>query len=187
VYRLKYLSRKVFTTRVEDLHPLFLLGSCYSIFSFMYIFFRSFVLLSFFFWPLYCLSFFDLLILVTSLFVASNSSYIRRYAPSNNKPYSNNYIITHRQTNKPNDHGYVLLVATIIQSYSHSWLVIWFLMGETRGLLMAEYVLLTLWDYMSLLFSSLWVSYCSIFIFLCSVLQVMICPFSFEDASGSMS
>ena len=52
---------------------------------------------------------------------------------------------------------------------------------------MAEYVLLTLWDYMSLLFSSLWVSCCSIFIFLCSVLQVMICPFSFEGAGGSMS
>ena len=42
--------------------------SCYSIYSFMCMLCRSFfVLLSFFFWPLYCLSFFDVRILITSL------------------------------------------------------------------------------------------------------------------------
>ena len=42
-------------------------GSCYSIFSFMCMFCRSqFVLLYFFFWPLFCL-FFNIQILITSL------------------------------------------------------------------------------------------------------------------------
>jgi hypothetical protein len=44
-------------------------GSCYSIFSFM----CMFVLSCFFFWPLCCLFFFDLRILITPL-VSSNSS-----------------------------------------------------------------------------------------------------------------
>ena len=52
----------------------FLWGSCCSIFVFCVMFCRSlFVLSSFFFWPLCCLSFFDLLILITPL-VTSNSS-----------------------------------------------------------------------------------------------------------------
>ena len=55
--------------------PGFQWGSCYSIFSFMCMFCRLlFVLLSFFFQPLCCLSFFDLRILIISL-VSSNSSY----------------------------------------------------------------------------------------------------------------
>ena len=42
--------------------------SCYSVFSFMCKFCRSlFVLLSYFFWPLCCLFFFDIRILITSL------------------------------------------------------------------------------------------------------------------------
>ena len=45
----------------------FLVGFCYSIFSFMCMFCRSlFVLLYFFFWPLCCLFFFDIRILITS-------------------------------------------------------------------------------------------------------------------------
>ena len=48
--------------------------SCYSIFSFMCMFCRSlFVFLYIFFWPVYCLSFFDLRVLITPL-VSSNSS-----------------------------------------------------------------------------------------------------------------
>jgi hypothetical protein len=57
--------------------PLFSWVSCYSIFSFtcMCMFCRLlFVLLYFFFWPLLCLSFFKLRILITPL-VSSNSSY----------------------------------------------------------------------------------------------------------------
>ena len=51
------------------------LCSCYSIFSFICMFSRSlFVLLFFFFWPLGCLFFFDIRILITPL-VSSNSSY----------------------------------------------------------------------------------------------------------------
>ena len=55
----------------------FLWGPCCSIFSFMCMYCRSlFVLLSFFFWSLYCLSF-DLWILITPM-VSSNSSYHSR-------------------------------------------------------------------------------------------------------------
>ena len=55
-------------------------SSCYSIFSFMCMFCRSlFVLLSFFFWPLCGLFFFELRILITPL-VSSNSSYRIIYA-----------------------------------------------------------------------------------------------------------
>jgi hypothetical protein len=52
--------------------PGFQWGSCYSIFSFICMFCR-FVLLSFFLWPLCCLFFFDILILIAPL-VSSNSS-----------------------------------------------------------------------------------------------------------------
>ena len=48
-------------------------GSCYSIFSFMCMFCRSFILFTFFCSPLCCLFFFDLWILITP-FVSSNSS-----------------------------------------------------------------------------------------------------------------
>ena len=51
-------------------------SSCYSIFSLMFMFCRSlFSLLSFFFWPLLCLSCLDLRILITPL-LSSNSSQI---------------------------------------------------------------------------------------------------------------
>ena len=57
-------------------------GSCYLIFSFICMFCRSlFVLLSFFFWPLSCLFFFDLRILITPL-VSSNFSYYPSGAPA---------------------------------------------------------------------------------------------------------
>ena len=56
--------------------PGFYWGSFYSIFSFMCMFCRSlFVLLYFFFWPLCCLFFFDIRILITPL-VSSSSSYL---------------------------------------------------------------------------------------------------------------
>jgi hypothetical protein len=55
--------------------PEFTPGSCYSIFSFICMFCRSlFVLLYFFFWPLCCLFFFDIRILIAPL-VSLNSSY----------------------------------------------------------------------------------------------------------------
>jgi hypothetical protein len=57
------------------IHPRFSVGFLYSIFSVMCMFCRSlFVLLYSFFWPLCCLFFFDLRILITPL-VSSNSSY----------------------------------------------------------------------------------------------------------------
>jgi hypothetical protein len=60
---------------VPEFTPGFQRGSCYLIFSFMCIFWRSlFVLLYFFFWSLCCLFFFDLRNLITPL-VSSNSSY----------------------------------------------------------------------------------------------------------------
>ena len=54
--------------------PGFQWGSCYSIFSFICMFCRSlFVLLYCFFWPLCCMFFFDIRILIAPL-VSSNSS-----------------------------------------------------------------------------------------------------------------
>ena len=52
----------------SEFTPGFQWGSCYAIFSFICMFCRSlFVLLYFFFWPLCCLFFFDIRILITSL------------------------------------------------------------------------------------------------------------------------
>jgi hypothetical protein len=60
-------------------HPDFLWGSCYLIFSFMCMFCRSlFVLLYFFIWPSCCL-FFDLQILVTSLLKSVQRFQRRRF------------------------------------------------------------------------------------------------------------
>ena len=63
-----------YTTGAPEFTPGFCWGSCYSIFSFICMFFRSlFVLLSFSFWPLCCLFFFYIRILIAAL-VSSNSS-----------------------------------------------------------------------------------------------------------------
>jgi hypothetical protein len=65
-----------YTSRAHEFTPGFKWGSCYSFFSFICMFCRSlFVLLSFFFWPLCCLLFFDLRIMITPL-VSSKSSYL---------------------------------------------------------------------------------------------------------------
>ena len=63
-----------YPSRASDFIPGFQWGSYYSIFSFMCIFCRSlFFLLCIFFWPLCCLFFFDIRILITPL-VSSKSS-----------------------------------------------------------------------------------------------------------------
>ena len=62
-------------SEAPEFTPGFQWGSCFSIFSFMCMFCRSlFVHLYFFFWPLCCLLFFDIRILIAHL-VSSNSSY----------------------------------------------------------------------------------------------------------------
>ena len=66
-----------YSSRASEFTPGSFLGgdSCYSIFSFIRMFYRSlFVLLFFFFWPLRCMFFVDMRILITPL-VSSNSSY----------------------------------------------------------------------------------------------------------------
>ena len=64
----------VYHSRAPEFTPGFNWGSCYSIFSFIYVFCRSlFVLLCFYFWSSCCLFFFDLRILITPL-CPSNSS-----------------------------------------------------------------------------------------------------------------
>jgi hypothetical protein len=63
-----------YPSATTEFTPGFKCGSCYSIFSFICMFCRLlFVLLYFFFWPLCCLFFFDIQILITPL-VSSNSS-----------------------------------------------------------------------------------------------------------------
>jgi hypothetical protein len=65
-----------YPSEAPEFTPGFEWGSCYSIFSFICMFCRSlFVLLCFFFWPLCCLFFFDIQILIAPL-VSSNSSFI---------------------------------------------------------------------------------------------------------------
>jgi len=60
------VEQELLPFRSTWVHPQFLVGSCYSIFSFMCMFCRSLcVLLSFFLWPLCCLSFFDIQILIS--------------------------------------------------------------------------------------------------------------------------
>ena len=64
-----------YPSRAPEFTPILKSGSCFSIFSFTCMFCRSlFVLLHFFFWPLCCLFFFDIRILITPL-VSSNSSF----------------------------------------------------------------------------------------------------------------
>ena len=66
----------VYPSGAPEVTPGFQWGSCYSIFSFICMFCRSqFVLLYFFFWPLCCLFFFDIRILIAPL-VSSNSSFL---------------------------------------------------------------------------------------------------------------
>ena len=61
-------TRTAYPSGAPDFSPDFCWGSSYSIFSFMYMLCGSlFVLLYFFFWPLCCLFFFDLRILITPL------------------------------------------------------------------------------------------------------------------------
>ena len=68
-----------YTSEAPEFTPGFWWGSCYSIFSFICMFCRSlFVLLYYFFWPLYCLFFFDIRILITPL-VSSISSYNKKH------------------------------------------------------------------------------------------------------------
>ena len=65
----KAVSQKIFSNNMEkQTKKLCQCGSCYSIVIFVCMFCRSlFVLLPFLFWPLYCLFFFNLRILITSL------------------------------------------------------------------------------------------------------------------------
>ena len=63
-----------YPSRAPEFTPSFQWGSCYSIFNFMRMFCRSlFVLQYFFFWPLFCLFFFDIQILITPLVFSSSS------------------------------------------------------------------------------------------------------------------
>ena len=68
-----YGAETVYPSGAPDFTPDFKKGSCYSILSFICMFCRSlFVCLYFFFWPLCCLFFFDIRVLITPL-VSSNS------------------------------------------------------------------------------------------------------------------
>ena len=70
-----YWCRNCWHVRITWVHPLFLVGFILIDLYFMCMLCRSlFVLLCFFFWPLFCLLFFDIRILIPPL-VSSNSSY----------------------------------------------------------------------------------------------------------------
>ena len=83
----------------REFTPGFQWGSCYSIFSFMCMFCRSlFVLLYFFFWPLYCLYFFDVRVLITPL-VSSNFSYREKgnFDTNTSRPEITSFLIKQQQ------------------------------------------------------------------------------------------
>ena len=74
--RVPLVEQELHPYGTPEFNPGFQWGSCYSIFSFICMFCRLlFVLLYFLFWPLCCLFFFNLQILITSL-VSSNYSFI---------------------------------------------------------------------------------------------------------------
>ena len=69
----QYITYSLGRKTLQEFTPGFQWGSCYSIFSFMCMFYKLlFVLLSFFVWSLCCL-FFDLRIMITSLISSSSS------------------------------------------------------------------------------------------------------------------
>ena len=76
VKRVSLVEQELFNLPgAPEFTPDFKSGSCYSFYSFICMFCRSlFVLLYFFFWPLCCLSLFDLRNMITPL-VSSNSSF----------------------------------------------------------------------------------------------------------------
>ena len=70
----QYITYSLGRKTLHEFTPGFQWGSCYSIFSFMCMFYKLlFVLLSFFVWSLCCLFFFDLRIMITPL-ISSRSS-----------------------------------------------------------------------------------------------------------------
>jgi hypothetical protein len=73
--------------------PGFYWGSCYSIFSFICMFCRSlFVLLYFFFWPLCCLFFFDIRILIVPLVSSTLPKDMLDCAQKISTPFGSNYL-----------------------------------------------------------------------------------------------
>jgi hypothetical protein len=81
IYKTQDISNKTYISSTW-VHLRILVGSCYSIFSFVCMSCRSlFVPLYFFFWPLCCLFFFEIRILITPL-VSSNSSYNKMFVPT---------------------------------------------------------------------------------------------------------
>jgi len=77
--RVPLVEQELLTLPEHLSSPPFLVGLCYSIYSFMCMFCRSlFVLLYLFIWLLCCLFFFDIRILITPL-VSSNSSYTNQW------------------------------------------------------------------------------------------------------------
>ena len=88
-------SGTAYSSGAPEFTQYFLWGSCYSIYSFICMFCRSlFVFLYFFFWPLCCLFFFELRILITPL-VSSNSSYCRHDALVNSNGKSVSQMATY--------------------------------------------------------------------------------------------
>ena len=72
--RVSIVELELLTLPENRVHPRLLVGFVFSIFIFICMFCRLlFVLLCFFFWPLCCLFFFDIRILITPM-VSSNSS-----------------------------------------------------------------------------------------------------------------
>ena len=143
-----------------------------------------FVLLYFFLWPLCCLFFFDILILITPLVSSNSSSYIWFRSPLSSLCHSNS------ETQSYISYIMVVSYATIlwqIRTFPHSQFIIGFVTRLTRRVPITKQELSTLLEHPSLP-SHIVGLYCSIFM-LCfvdhclsfhrlSFSHCILCPFS---------
>ena len=87
-------------SEAHEFTPGFYWGSCYSIFSFICMFFRSlFVLLYFFFWPLCCL-FFDIRILIVPLISPTLLQDMLDCAQTISTPFRSNYFTSFQKQHR---------------------------------------------------------------------------------------
>jgi hypothetical protein len=77
-----------------------------------------------------------------------------------------------------NYHGYIPFVVITIPSFPYSWHITMFITWVTQHVPLVEQELFILPEHQSSL-HVYWRSCCSIFSFLCSVVEIIFCPFSF--------
>ena len=110
--------------------PGFKWGSCYSIFCFICMFCRSlFVFLYFFFWPLCCLFFFDIQILITPFF-----KFFLEKSKGQSKKDNSRYTRHKTNTKKPKaKHNSICVGYHYRQSHTNNAYKTWAILHKTGG------------------------------------------------------